>query len=94
MTASKMLHIRVEEDLREDASAIFNSLGLSMSDAVRLFLHRTVASQGLPLELKVPNDATRAALQEARALRASIQARFATPEALFADLNETESENE
>lgn len=88
MTTTKMLHIRVEDDLREDASAIFGALGLSMSDAVRLFLHRTVASQGLPLELKVPNETTRAALLEARQIRKARKARFATPDELFADLNE------
>lgn len=88
MTATKMLHIRVDDDLRDDAAAIFDSLGLTMSEAVRLFLHRAVVSQGLPLELKVPNERTRAALQEARQMRKARKARFATPDALFADLND------
>ena len=88
MTATKMLHIRVDGDLRDDAVAIFHSLGLTMSEAVRLFLHRAVVSQGLPLELKVPNERTRAALQEARQMRKARKARFATPDALFADLND------
>ncbi len=88
MTTTKMLHIRVEDDLREDAAAVFGSLGLSMSEAVRLFLHRTVASQGLPLELKVPNEKTHAALLEARQIRKARSARFDTPEKLFSDLNE------
>lgn len=83
-----MLHIRVDDDLRDDAVAIFDSLGLTMSEAVRLFLHRVVVSQGLPLELKVPNERTRAALQEARQMRKARKARFATPDALFADLND------
>ena len=87
MTATKMLHIRVDDDLRDDAAAIFDSLGLTMSEAVRLFLHRAVVSQGLPLELKVPNERTRAALQEARQMRKARKARFATPDALFAALN-------
>ncbi|OLP61685.1 hypothetical protein BJF93_08780 [Xaviernesmea oryzae] len=86
-----MLHIRIEDDLREDAAAVFSSLGLSMSEAVRLFLHRAVASQGLPLELKVPNAATRSALREAREMRKARRARFATPEALVADLNTREN---
>ncbi|MFD2057585.1 type II toxin-antitoxin system RelB/DinJ family antitoxin [Mesorhizobium calcicola] len=34
------------------------SFGLSLSDAVRVFLHRVVASQSFPLELKVPNETT------------------------------------
>lgn len=84
---TKMIHVRVDDGLREEASEVLDSLGLSVSDAVRLFLHRVVASQSLPLELKVPNEATRAALAEAVEIRKARRARFPTPEALFADLN-------
>ncbi|MGO4439643.1 type II toxin-antitoxin system RelB/DinJ family antitoxin [Rhizobium sp. RAF56] len=87
MAATKMLHVRVDDDIREDAVAVLDSLGLTMSEAVRIFLHRVVASQGLPLELKVPNEKTRAALLEARQIRKARKARFATPEELFIDLN-------
>ncbi|PSH57453.1 type II toxin-antitoxin system RelB/DinJ family antitoxin [Phyllobacterium sophorae] len=45
-----------------------------MSDAVRIFLHRVVASQSFPLELKVPNQTTRAALAEAREIRKAREA--------------------
>ena len=37
-----------------------NTMGLSVSDAVRLFLRRVVIDQAFPLELKVPNSETRA----------------------------------
>jgi DNA-damage-inducible protein J len=70
MTAyPKMIHIRAEHDLREEASAVLESFGMSMSDAVRLFLHRVVATRSFPLELKTPNDQTRAALDDAKAMR-------------------------
>ncbi|GLR46196.1 hypothetical protein GCM10007880_67140 [Mesorhizobium amorphae] len=62
MAATKMVHVRVDDDTREEASAILGSFGLSLSDAVRIFLHRVVATQSFPLELKVPNATTRAAL--------------------------------
>ncbi|MDO9418990.1 type II toxin-antitoxin system RelB/DinJ family antitoxin [Pararhizobium sp.] len=87
MTATKMLHIRVDDDLSEDAAAVYRSLGLSMSEAIRLFLHRSVASQGLPLELKVPNAKTRAALAEAGQMQKARKSLFATPSELFADLD-------
>lgn len=86
--ATKMLHVRVDDDIRDDASSILASLGLTMSDAVRIFLHRVVASQGLPLELKVPNETTRAALLEAQQMRKARKARFATPGELLTDLND------
>ncbi len=87
MAATKMVHVRVEDDTREEASLILGSFGLSLSDAVRIFLHRVVATQSFPLELKVPNATTRAALAEAREIRKARKARFASPDELFADLN-------
>ena len=61
-------------------------MGMSVSEAVRLFLRRVVIDQALPIELKVPNAETLAAMDESRALMASRRARFATAEALFDDL--------
>ncbi len=79
-----MLHIRVEETTKDDATEALAAMGLSVSDAVRLFLRRVVIDQAFPLELKVPNAETLAAMEESRALMAARRsARFATPEALF-----------
>jgi DNA-damage-inducible protein J len=41
-------------------------MGLSMADAVRLFLHRVVIDHAFPMELKVPNAETQAAIAESR----------------------------
>ncbi|TGV55481.1 type II toxin-antitoxin system RelB/DinJ family antitoxin [bacterium M00.F.Ca.ET.141.01.1.1] len=86
-TNTKMIHVRVDDEIREEASSVLGSLGLSVSDAVRVFLHRVVATQSFPLELKVPNEETHAALAEAREIRKGRKARFTTPDELFADLN-------
>jgi DNA-damage-inducible protein J len=86
MAATKMIHVRVDDDIREEASSVLESLGLSVSDAVRVFLHRVVATQSFPLELKVPNETTRSAIAEAREIRKARRARFATSDELFDDL--------
>jgi len=87
MTAhTSMLHIRVDDDIKEQAALALAAMGLSMSDAVRLFLRRVVIDQAFPLELKVPNAQTRAAMDESRAMMATRRARFATSDELFADL--------
>ena len=87
MTAhTSMLHIRVDDDIKEQATQALTAMGLSMSDAVRLFLRRVVTDQAFPLELKVPNAQTRAAMDESRAMMAKRRARFATSDELFADL--------
>jgi DNA-damage-inducible protein J len=83
MSTTTMVHVRVDNEVKAQATEALEAMGLSVSDAVRLFLKRVVAEQALPIELKVPNVATRAAMQEARAMRA---ARFDSAEALFDDL--------
>jgi DNA-damage-inducible protein J len=86
---TSMLHIRVDDDIKEQATVALTAMGLSVSDAVRLFLRRVVIDQAFPLELKVPNAQTQAAMEESRAMMASRragQARFATADELFADL--------
>lgn len=92
---TSMLHIRVDDDIKEQATQALNAMGLSVSDAVRLLLRRVVIDQAFPLELKVPNAETRAAMEESRAMMASRRERganpcgptgFATADDMFADL--------
>jgi len=85
-TQTSMLHIRVDDDTKEQATAALSSMGLTMSDAVRLFLRRVVIDQAFPLELKVPNADTLAAMEESRTLMKKGRARFANADELFAAL--------
>ena len=89
MAQSSMLHIRVDDEVKTQATAALAAMGLSMSDAVRIFLKRVVNDQAFPLELKVPNAETRAAMEEARAMMKARQARFESADALFDDLEKT-----
>lgn len=92
MTAhTSMLHIRADDNIKAQATEALTAMGLSMSDAVRLFLYRVVIDQAFPLELKVPNAQTRAAMDELRSMMAMRHARFATSDALFANLEKTAS---
>jgi len=84
-----MLHIRVDDETKTQATEALAAMGLSMSDAVRIFLKRVVNDQAFPLELKVPNAETRAAMEEARAMMKARQARFESTDALFDELEKT-----
>jgi DNA-damage-inducible protein J len=86
MAGTKMLHIRVDDDIKTQANETFEAMGLSMSEAIRLFLHRVVTEQALPFEMKVPNARTRAAMNEADQIVRDRRARFASADALFVDL--------
>lgn len=85
-SSSSMLHVRMDADIKAQGTAALAAMGLSTSDAVRLLFHRIVADQSFPLELKVPNAETRAAMSEADAIMRSGRPRFANADELFADL--------
>jgi DNA-damage-inducible protein J len=80
-----MLHVRVEDSIKAQATQALDAMGLSLSDAVRLFLRRVVVEQAFPLELKVPNAQTRTAMEESREMMTRA-ARFHSAQALFDDL--------
>lgn len=86
MAQSTMLHVRVDEDTKAQASEALAAMGLTVSDAVRILLKRVVNDQAFPLELKVPNAQTRAAMEEARLMRQRRSARFQAADALIDDL--------
>ncbi len=58
-----MLQIRIDEDLKNQATEIFNSLGIDLSTAVRMFLKKSVAVNGMPFELR--NEQKKAELRAA-----------------------------
>ncbi len=80
---STMLHVRIDDRIKERATEALAEMGLSLSDGVRVFLTRVAAEQALPFALKVPNAETRAAIEESRAMG---RGRFATAQELFDDL--------
>lgn len=84
---TSMLHVRVDDETKRRATEALGGMGLSVSEAVRLFLHRVVRDGAFPLELKVPNTSTRAAMAEADDLVRSETRRFGNADELFADLD-------
>ena len=86
---SSMLHVRMDNELKRRATEALAAMGLTASEAVRLLFHRIAVEQAFPLELKVPNAETRAAMAEADEIVKAGRARFATVEEMLADLEET-----
>ena len=79
------IQARIKPELKEQAEIVFDAIGLSMGDAIRLFLQQSVNTGGLPFQpmAKQPNAETLAALDE---LESGNGKRFATVDELFADL--------
>jgi DNA-damage-inducible protein J len=83
-----MLHVRIDNNLKAKATEALEAMGLSASEAVRLLFHRIATDQAFPLELKVPNAASREALAEVRQMKAQgLAGRIIDAETLFAELD-------
>lgn len=66
--ATAPTQIRIDADIKKQATELFNALGLDMSGAVNLFLHQCVLRGGLPFSVEMPryNQRTLDAMEEAR----------------------------
>ena len=69
MATTTMVHLRVDGYIKMQATKTLAAMGLTVSDAIRVFLTRVVAEQQLPFALKAPNAGTRAAMEEAHTTR-------------------------
>lgn len=60
--------VRIDADIKKQATDLFNNLGLDMSGAVNLFLHQCVLKGGLPFRVEMPRYSQRTldAMDEAR----------------------------
>ena len=84
MAANALVQTRINSTVKAEASAVLATMGLTISDAVRLLLTRVAHDKALPFEPFRPNAETIAAMEEARAGKL---ASFDSIEALMADLN-------
>jgi len=66
MATTEMVHVRIDKRTKARAAKALAAMGLSVSDAVRVLLTRVAAEKALPFEVKAPNAATAAAMQDAR----------------------------
>ncbi|WP_289171307.1 type II toxin-antitoxin system RelB/DinJ family antitoxin [uncultured Parasutterella sp.] len=52
--ANEIIRVRINEQLKKDATVVLESIGLTMSDAIRIFLKRVVDEKAVPFALKMP----------------------------------------
>ena len=78
------VHARIQPALKLKAEAVLEKLGISTSEAIAIFFSQIALQRGMPFDLKIPNKATRKAMQEART---GSSKRFSSTAALMEDLN-------
>ncbi|WP_244497143.1 type II toxin-antitoxin system RelB/DinJ family antitoxin [Aureimonas sp. D3] len=57
--------IRIDETVKKNASEALEAMGLTLSNAVNIFLTRVAHERAIPFDIRVPNAVTRAAMAEA-----------------------------
>ena len=83
MNATDIVRARIDSGTKAKAAAALAAMGLSLSDAIRMMMHRIAEEKALPFDVRAPNAASREAMAE---LDAGKGARFDNTEALFDDL--------
>jgi DNA-damage-inducible protein J len=58
-------NVYLDEQIKQKAKEIYKHYGISLSDAINIFLTQSILVQGLPFELKIPNKLTQQVLKEA-----------------------------
>jgi len=59
-------NIYLDTKLKEQAKEIYKHYGLSLSEAVNMFLAQSVFNRGLPFEVKIPKDMTLEAMKDVK----------------------------
>jgi len=65
-TKTAKINARIDPELKEKVGSILHSLGLSESEAIRIYYKQIEHHKGLPFDVKIPNEVTRQAMQDVR----------------------------
>ncbi len=55
-TEKSRTNVYLNKEKKEQAKAIFKEYGMGLSDAINIFLTQSVASRGLPFEVRLPEE--------------------------------------
>ncbi len=66
MPKTAVISARIDSELKHNAEEVFKELGLTTTQAITLFYKQVELARGLPFMVRVPNDVTVEALEQAR----------------------------
>ena len=61
-----VIHARIEPQIKKQAEGVLHDLGLSPTEAIRIFYRLITLRRGLPFAVAMPNECTAATLQKSR----------------------------
>ena len=86
------MYIRIDPEVKSDVENIYARYGMSITDAINVFLYTSRNRGGLPFDLRppTPNAVTMAAIEEVREMKRNphLSKSFDSVEALFEDLDD------
>lgn len=82
MNKSAVIHARIEPETKNAAERILHKLGLSPTDAIRIFYRQISLRHGLPFSVEIPNELTRITLKKSR--NGEAIEHYDTPDDMFA----------
>jgi DNA-damage-inducible protein J len=88
MAKDSSMNVRIDSEVKARAEQVYAQYGMSVSEAVTVFLHKSIMVDGLPFDLRpsVPNRETIAAMAEGDKIIASGKSRFKNASEMFDDL--------
>ena len=72
--ATGLFQLRIDDNLRKEATEVYSRLGLDLPTAIRIFLTRSVQVQGIPFSMTLPKDDYKATSGLAAMRRMSLSA--------------------
>lgn len=85
MAKNAFIRARVDSELKGKTEKLFSRLGITMTEAVTMFLTQCELRNGLPFEVKIPNAETQQALDDAHA--GVNMTSYATAEEMFREMD-------
>lgn len=91
MAKTAHINLRIDPATKQQAEDLFADFGISVTDAITVFLKTAIMEGGIPFQIKQPryNQETERAIAEARALMDGTQPlqQYTSPAALFAAID-------
>ena len=65
MSKGATINARIDPNTKLEAKGVLNKLGMTMSEAIAIFLKQVVYQRAIPFDVKIPNELTAKTLREA-----------------------------
>ncbi|MHC4103640.1 MAG: type II toxin-antitoxin system RelB/DinJ family antitoxin [Planctomycetota bacterium] len=85
MANGTTIQARIDPNTKERARGILNTLGISISEAISMYMRQIVLHRGIPFDVKIPNELTAKTLRDSEAGKGLH--RVANTEELFKELD-------